>query len=809
MKPLEIINRMRRSLMPLACAVAVAAGLSAGSAQAQLTMSLTGNGSNGYAEYGGEADGYRFTTGAAVLELSWLGFYDAPNGGEGTLGDDLLASHRVSVWRQSDGVLIAQTTVVPGDTLVGNFRGRNVTPVNLAANTAYVIAADYGGGDRMQEGDDLTGWGINGITLQGGLYGGAGGGMPTDGWSRMIGPNFGYTLAPLSVTLTSPTDNQAYSSGSSVTVSATVVEPGAFTDTVTFHVTPTVPAGPTVQTVSPDTSSPFSADLGALPSGIYQIYATVANTDVPPGTATSATRTFTVAAAIPTTTVLAAAGAPTAYGESVTFTATVSPVPTGGTVQFLDGDGYVGSPVAVNTTTGEATLNTTALGAGTRVITAEYSGFQIYLTSTAAASISQVVSKAPLTVKALNTLRAPNSPNPSPFLYQISGYENGQTLATSGVTGTPELTTPATPASPPGDYPITCDVGTLAASNYSFILQNGILTVKELTNTFSLNFYSFGNLPLASQANVLMSPGLPAGFDDWFTIGWSNFEVPWNPSSPLAPVTLTSNKSSTATFTLKDCRNGWQSFGEPRNTNLGDGTYNMMGSGVNSTLNFSESPGDHLFDMEMTNIPFAVYDVIFYIRANDGQFGDGTGIIKFKGGADRAFKLKSGAFDGNFIEMVDATTEGNYIVFKNVTGSSFTAQTWGTGDNGFNHLGPAGFQVREVAATTGFSAWATANAPGQTADQDHDNDGVKNGIEYFMGQSGSSVTAMPGLGATNTVTWPMAPAYVGTYEVQTSSNLGTWSNVTPRPVPAGGNLSYLLPPGLGIQFVRLLVTPTP
>jgi hypothetical protein len=159
--------------------------------------------------------------------------------------------------------------------------------------------------------------------------------------------------------------------------------------------------------------------------------------------------------------------------------------------------------------------------------------------------------------------------------------------------------------------------------------------------------------------------------------------------------------------------------------------------------------------------------------------------------------------------MVDATTEGNYIVFKNVTGSSFTAQTWGTGSNGYNHLGPAGIQVREVAATTGFSAWATANAPGQTADQDHDNDGVKNGIEYFMGQSGSSFTAMPGLDATNTVTWAMDPAYVGTYEVQTSSNLGTWTNVTPRPVPAGGNLSYLLPPGLGIQFVRLLVTPTP
>ena len=79
-----------------------------------LAFSLTGNGTNGYNEYGGEADGYQFTTGSSILVVSWLGFYDAPNGDEGTVGDDLLASHRVSIWRESDGVLMAQTTVAPG-----------------------------------------------------------------------------------------------------------------------------------------------------------------------------------------------------------------------------------------------------------------------------------------------------------------------------------------------------------------------------------------------------------------------------------------------------------------------------------------------------------------------------------------------------------------------------------------------------------------------------------------------------------------------------------------------------------------------
>ncbi len=78
-----------------------------------------------------------------------------------------------------------------------------------------------------------------------------------------------------------------------------------------------------------------------------------------------------------------------------------------------------------------------------------------------------------------------------------------------------------------------------------------------------------------------------------------------------------------------------------------------------------------------------------------------------------------------------------------------------------------------------------------------------------MGQTGSSFTAMPGLDATNTITWTMDPAYAGTYEIQTSPDLGTWTNVDPRPAPVEGNLSYILPPGLPKQFVRLLVTPTP
>ena len=115
----------------------------------------------------------------------------------------------------------------------------------------------------------------------------------------------------------------------------------------------------------------------------------------------------------------------------------------------------------------------------------------------------------------------------------------------------------------------------------------------------------------------------------------------------------------------------------------------------------------------------------------------------------------------------------------------------------------------------GYSAWQTANAPGQTVDQDHDNDGVDNGIEYFMGQSGNGFTATPVLNASNNITWTMGDDYAGTYAtdyvIQTSSDLTTWAsvpvgNVTIDNTAPGKSVSYTLT-GSGKRFVRLLVNP--
>jgi hypothetical protein len=796
----RIHNPLRATFKQSALALVAAGGLAIGGAHA-LTTTETYN-------LGPQGSGTPISAGVGGF-ITWKPKEALP---AGSIVRSITASIRIDStvsdsWASDLLIYMDSNPVAPATEGILQIGGDYGGPVGVVAQHVGWAGGDGGPGTTINQtltaGVDWTGdIDLNGVQLS------IGNNYAQSTWSGTI--TVEYDVTALTVALTSPMNAQAIESGTSIVVTAAVLEPGAFTDTVTFHTTPTSPAGPTVSTVSTDTSTPFSADLGVLPVGSYEIYATVANNNVPPDTATSPIRTFTVQALIPTTIVMSPAGPPTTYGQAVNVSATVSPVPTGGTVQFFAGSNDLGTPVPVNTVTGEASYSTTLLGAGLNAITAGYSGYQTYAASTTAASVSQEVNKAPLTVKALNSFRAPDTPNPDSFSYLITGFLNGQNLASSGVTGAPNLSTSAVLASPAGDYAITCAQGSLDAANYDFIPVNGTLTVAVVADTFSVNFYAYPGWMTdeGQRATIRVPAGVPAGMPGWFTSGWKNVEVPFGIDSPLPADPLTSNQGSSATFFLKDCRNSGVYDG-PRTEGLGDGNYHMMDGHVNSTLDGESNK----FDMEVTDIPFAVYDVIFYMGANLLQYGDGTGIIKFNGGADRAFTVKPGAFDGSFTEMSDGVTPGNYVVFTGVTGSSFTAQTWGTGTvngvPGFAHVGPFGFQIREAAVTTGYNAWATANAPGQTPDQDHDNDGADNGIEYFMGEIGSSFTAMPGLNGSNTITWPMNAGYSGTYEVQTSPDLVNWSNVDPRPAPSGGSLSYLLPPGPGKLFVRLMVRPTP
>jgi autotransporter-associated beta strand protein len=124
---------------------------------------------------------------------------------------------------------------------------------------------------------------------------------------------------------------------------------------------------------------------------------------------------------------------------------------------------------------------------------------------------------------------------------------------------------------------------------------------------------------------------------------------------------------------------------------------------------------------------------------------------------------------------------------------------------------------------TGFASWKTTNgASGQTLAQDHDGDGVSNGIEYFIGgPTGNTTgfTALPGVVDTAgvlSVTWVKAASYTGVYPtdfvVETSDTLtGIWSPETLAPAgtvtDSATQATYTFPTPLGAKrFARLRVT---
>jgi hypothetical protein len=95
------------------------------------------------------------------------------------------------------------------------------------------------------------------------------------------------------------------------------------------------------------------------------------------------------------------------------------------------------------------------------------------------------VGAALLTVTATNQTMQAGATEPA-LTATITGFVNGQTIATSDVTGQPNCVTTATLQSPPGTYPINCSTGSLASTDYQFSFVSGQLTVSGTTNGLNL-----------------------------------------------------------------------------------------------------------------------------------------------------------------------------------------------------------------------------------------------------------------------------------------------------------------------------------
>ena len=230
------------------------------------------------------------------------------------------------------------------------------------------------------------------------------------------------------------------------------------------------------------------------------------------------TVTYAAPAKANSTIIVTSAAGTSTYGDSVTYTASVAAAAPGtdtptGSVTFYDGLTPIGTR-AVDVT-GGAALTTTTLGAGSHSITASYGGDQNFSTSISTPAVDWTVNQATLTVRADDASRTYGEANPT-FTATISGYKNGETLPTSGVTGSPSLECAATAASPAGSYTIAVGPGTLAAQNYAFNFVDGMLSVLASNGRIDMTLTATpvtSHDPSTGEIDVL--PQNLAWLDEW------------------------------------------------------------------------------------------------------------------------------------------------------------------------------------------------------------------------------------------------------------------------------------------------------
>ena len=166
----------------------------------------------------------------------------------------------------------------------------------------------------------------------------------------------------------------------------------------------------------------------------------------------------------------------------------------GDTTTTLVTSGATGTYADKNVGTGKAVAV-----AGLSITGADASNYSLVQPSTTAS-----ITKAPLVVSADPLSRPYGDPNPV-LTASYTGFVGGETLGTSGVTGSPSCTTTALVTSGVGPYPIDCGLGTLASSNYSITVTDGTLTIERAPLTLRADDQT--------REYGLPNPTLTASFD--------------------------------------------------------------------------------------------------------------------------------------------------------------------------------------------------------------------------------------------------------------------------------------------------------
>lgn len=269
--------------------------------------------------------------------------------------------------------------------------------------------------------------------------------------------------------------------------------------------------------------------------------------------------------------------------------------------------------------------------------------------------------------------------------------------------------------------------------------------------------------------------------------------------------------------------NGDSTYGSNQVLASRTSTTTDIGGGINS-INFQSETGTQTLSQAVTGP--ASRSVVFNVDMTDeiakGNFIQGTDKVKvlfFSGSASPTpgsmfltdpenDKIYSGT-------LVTTGTEndpfGTYKFFNTHSGAPNSGYEYGD-DWNFTLAALDSTQnlPTVIFRTNSFSLWSNTYSGGETANQDHDGDGVKNVLEYFMGSNNSEFTPNPQvvtIAGVRTISWPHDVNAAGvTYKVSTSDDLSTWTDVTANSIDSAGTLKYTLPSGPLKSFVRLEVT---
>ncbi|HET9647799.1 MAG TPA: Ig-like domain repeat protein, partial [Microlunatus sp.] len=202
-----------------------------------------------------------------------------------------------------------------------------------------------------------------------------------------------------------------------------------------------------------------------LPAGPHTITATYSGAAEYAGSSGSADHTVDPAN---TTTTVVSSKTPSAFGQSVTFTATIAAVGTQvdtGTVEFAEGSEILCADVPVKDDGTVACTPTAPLPVGTHTITATYSGSPNYVTSSG--TVSQVVDLAPTAI-ALTTSGSPSNLGDE-VTFTASVTVNGGPLSDGTVAFSVDGTVVEASATLDADGHATFPIATLTAGPHTIV----------------------------------------------------------------------------------------------------------------------------------------------------------------------------------------------------------------------------------------------------------------------------------------------------------------------------------------------------